>query len=192
MPNRTEIYVAFNADPDTGDMECYNLMKAWNNNDNISFDFKNAHDLNNIREESHETTIKAKLRERMNATKILVLLVGTSTKFHHKYVRWEVEIALEAGIPIIVCNVSGTRKMDKDLCPAILKNKLAIHIPFQLDIFQYALDNWPALHTKYKSEGKSEPHNYTNVVYDPLDKERERKAKARKAALESLINKKNY
>lgn len=186
MTARTKTYIAFNADPETGDMNYYNLMKAWKAKNEINFDFENAHDLNNLRDGSLEATIKAKLRERMNAAKLLVLLVGTNTKFHHKFVRWEVEIALEAGIPIVVCNINGKRTVDFNLCPAILHDKLAIHVPFQADILQFAFNDWPNSHLSLKNTGVQEPRIYKDSVYIPLDAERERKEKAKLAALQAL------
>ncbi len=186
MTYRTKTYIAFNADPETGDMQSYNLMKAWKSRQDINFDFENAHDLNNLRDGSSEATIKAKLRERMNAAKLLVVLVGTNTKYHHKFVRWEIEIALEAGIPIIVCNINDKKHMDDDLCPAILKDALAMHVPFKADILQYAFDNWPQSHASYKADKKTGPYKYKDSVYAEFEEKRKQKEKARIAALQLL------
>lgn len=186
MTLRTKTYIAFNADPGTGDMGSYNLMKAWKAHDDIQFEFENAHDLNNLRDGSQEATIKAKLKERMNAAKLLVLLVGTNTKYHHKFVRWEIEIALEAGIPIIVCNIGGKKVLDTDLCPSILHDELAIHVPFRSDILQYAFNNWPASHSSYKQAGTKGPYKYNDSVYVGLDAVREQKKKANFEVLKSL------
>lgn len=183
---RTKTYIAFNADPETGDMNSYNLMKAWKAKDEINFDFNNAHDLNTVKDGTSEATIKAKLRERMNVAKLFVLLVGTNTKFHHKFVTWEIELALEAGIPIIVCNVNGKKGFDESLCPSVLKEQLAIHVPFRADILQYSFNNWPSRHATRKSEGVKEPRSWDDAVYAPLDKARADKEKARLEALKRL------
>ncbi len=91
-------YVAFDAD---NDIRYYRLMQAWKKNDNTSFNFYDAHDLNNLMSYSSEETIKAKLAERLRNTKVFILLVGNTTKNLYKFVRWEVEQAIKRNIPII-------------------------------------------------------------------------------------------
>lgn len=167
MAKRTRTYVAFDAD---SDIRYYRLMQAWNANDGIEFDFNNAHDLTTIRPDSGEEAIKASLRERMKNSKNLVILVGESTKNLRKYVPWEIEIAIKADLPVIVVNLNGDKQMNSLLCPANLKEELAIHIPFGAAIMQFALDNWPNSHSKYRAESKSGPYYYNQSVYDGLNK----------------------
>ena len=52
--------------------------------------------------------VKSKLRERMNRSTAVVVLVGDSTKFLHKYVRWEIELAIELGLPLVAVTVEET------------------------------------------------------------------------------------
>lgn len=165
MAYRNKIYVCFDGDKD---IHYYNLMKAWKQNDKTSFDFNNAHDLNNILSSSSEITIKRRLRERMNNSKILVVLIGESTKFLYKYVRWEIQIALEYKIPIIVVNINGKREKDCDRCPAILSKELAIHISFNRNILQYALEKWPSSHLKHIKNNERCVYRYPKGVYDRL------------------------
>ena len=68
MAYKNKTYVCFDAD---SDIKYYNLMKAWKENDNIAFDFYNAHDINNLRDGSSEEQIKEKLRERYRTPKLL-------------------------------------------------------------------------------------------------------------------------
>ena len=165
MARRTRTYVAFDADTD---IRYYRLMQAWKANDGIDFDFNNAHDLTTIRPDSGEEAIKASLRERMKNSKNLVVLVGENTKTLRKYVPWEIEIAIKADLPIIVVNLNGEKKFDSDLCPSLLKEELAVHIPFGVDIMQYALDKWPASHAKHRSADESGPYWYKDSVYENL------------------------
>jgi hypothetical protein len=137
-------------------------------NDGIDFDFNDAHDLTTIRPDSGEEAIKASLRERMKNSKNLVVLVGENTKYLRKYVPWEIEIAFKTDLPIIVVNLNGGKKIDSDLCPASLLEELAIHIPFGVDIMQYALDDWPNRHAKHRTNGDSGPYSYKQSVYDNL------------------------
>lgn len=166
MARRTRTYVAFDAD---SDIRMYRLMQAWKANDGVDFDFNNAHDLTTIRPDSGEEAIKRSLRERMNNSKIFVLLVGEQTKHLRKYVPWEIEIAQKADLPMIVVNLNKKREMDSQLCPTSLQSALAIHIPYEMDVMQYALDNWPADHARYRSEGKAGAFVYTAQTYEKFD-----------------------
>jgi len=157
MAYRNKTYVCFDAD---NDIHYYRLMQAWKENERIAFDFDNAHEINNLRDGSSEETIKRKLRERLQYTKVLVALIGKQTKNLYKYVRWEIEYALEKNIPIIGVNINKKNKMDDELCPPILKKELAIHIPFGQNKLDYALNNWPASHANYKKEGKTGDYYY--------------------------------
>jgi len=166
MSYRNKIYVAFDAD---SDIRYYRLMTAWKQNDNTNFDFYNAHDLNSIWNQSIEDTIKRRLRERLNNTKVFVLLVGEKTKFLYKFVRWEIEQALSMDLPIIVVNLNGKRGIDIDKCPLILKSELALHVSFNAKIIQKALENWELYHRKMRREGKTDPFYYDNDVYKSFD-----------------------
>ena len=149
------------------DLRYYRLMQAWKQNDNIGFYFCDAHDINNIYDKS-EASIKAGLEERFRHTKVFVLLVGDHTKYLYKYVRWEIEQAIKRDLPCIVVNINGKRSCDYDLCPALMRDHLAIHISFNARILQFALENWPDSYEKHKREGKTGPFYYNDVVYKRL------------------------
>lgn len=166
MARRTRTYVAFDAD---SDIHYYRLMQAWKANDGIEFDFNNAHELTTIRETSGEEVIKASLRERMKNSKILVVLVGDNTKYLRKYVPWEIEIAMKADLPIIVVNLNGKKTSDSSLCPKLIQDELAIHIPFGIKIMQYALDHWPGRHSQLRSQGESGAYSYSADFYEKLE-----------------------
>jgi len=158
-------YVAFDAD---SDIRYYNLMQAWKKNDNTSFNFYDAHDLNNLMPYSSEETIKVKLAERLSNTKVFILLVGDTTRNLYKFVRWEIEQAIKRKIPIIVVNLNGKRSKDSNLCPAILNNELAIHVSFNQKIIEYAINNWEASDTKHREDGNTGAYHYNTSVYDQL------------------------
>jgi hypothetical protein len=164
MAYTNKTYVCFDADTD---IHYYRLMTAWKENDRIEFNFHNAHEINNFRDGSSEATIKAKLRERLKNTKVLVVLIGKNTKSLYKYVRWEIEWALENDIPIVGVNLNGKKQQD-DLCPPILKPDLAMYINFGQKIMNYALNHWPAQHETEKRNGKKGPFYYPDKVYDSL------------------------
>lgn len=164
MAYANKTYICFDADTD---MKYYNLMKAWKENEHHTFNFHNAHEINNLRDGSSEATIKAKLRERLQNTKVLVVLIGAKTANLYKYVRWEIEYAIEKDIPIIAVNLNGSKRMD-DLCPPILKDKLAVFVPFEQKIVNYALNHWPASHSKHKQDNDIEPYVYDDKLYSNL------------------------
>lgn len=149
------------------DLRYYYLMKAWKQSDHSSFSFYDAHDVNNIYDKSEES-IKAGLQERFRDSKVFVLLVGDSTRYLYKYVRWEIEQAIKRQLPIIVVNINGTRTRDDIKCPPIVKNELAIHVSFNTKILEYALEHWPASHyDKLKLADKNsyhyQPETYTKL-----------------------------
>jgi len=165
MAYRNKTYVCFDAD---NDIHYYRLMQAWKENDAIAFDFHNAHEINNLRDGSSEETVKRKLRERLQNTKVLVVLIGEHTKNLFKYVRWEIEYAIEKDIPIIGVNLNKRKRMDDTLCPPILKKELAIHVPYGQKILDFALNNWPASHTSHRRDGDTGAYYYNDSVYESL------------------------
>ena len=158
-------YVAFDAD---NDIRYYRLMQAWKKNNNTSFNFYDAHDLNNLMSYSSEETIKAKLSERLRSTKVFVLLVGDATKNLYKFVRWEIEQAIKRNIPIIVVNLNGNKSKDSNLCPAILSDELAIYVSFKQKIIEYAIDNWEASDAHHRQAGEIGAYYYKDSVYEQL------------------------
>lgn len=149
------------------DLRYYYLMKAWKQSDHNSFDFYDAHDINNIYDKSEES-IKAGLQERFRNSKIFVLLVGDSTRYLYKYVRWEIEQAIKRELPIIVVNLNGTRTRDDVKCPPIVKNELALHISFNAKILEYALEHWPSLHYEKMEEKNKSSYHYKQETYTKL------------------------
>ncbi|MDP8210224.1 MAG: TIR domain-containing protein [Candidatus Stygibacter australis] len=162
---RIKTYVAFDAD---NDIRYYRLMQAWKSNNNTTFNFYDAHDLNNLRPFSNEQTVKRKLSERLINAKLFILLVGSNTKYLYKFVRWEIEQAIKKNKPIIVVNINGLRYIDNSLCPSILANELAIHISFNQKIVEYAILHWEKQSSALMNSGKNGPFFYTKQVYEEL------------------------
>lgn len=165
MSYTNKTYVAFDAD---NDIRYYRLMQAWKTNENNSFNFYDAHDLNNLMSYSSEETIKTKLRERLQNTKVFILLVGSNTKYLYKFVRWEIEQAIKREIPIIVVNLNGKRSKDSNLCPTILDNELAIHVSFNQKIIEHAINNWSDSDFNYRKKGETGSYYYKDSVYTNL------------------------
>ena len=166
MPYRNKTYVCFDGD---NDIHYYRLMKAWKQNDGMSFNFFDAHDLNTGRDTSLTETIQRRLRERLNNSKILVVLIGEQTRYLYKFVRWEMQQAIALDLPIIGVNLNGLREQDSARCPPVIRNELAIHVSFNAAILQYALENWPSSHEQYRQQGTLAPLHYKPSVYAKLE-----------------------
>jgi hypothetical protein len=165
MSYRDTTYVVFDAD---NNRWAYARMKGWNALRNIDFDFENAHDINSLRDWSSEETVKRKLRERFKYTEQVILLIGKSTKNLHRYVRWELDVALALDLPIIAVNLNSERSIDLNLCPPIIRDEYVVHIPFRMRIIKYAMDNFPNEYHKrdLNAEGR---RSYSQSVYKSLE-----------------------
>lgn len=140
------------------DLHYYRLMQAWKANERSDFNFADVQLEQEINSED-ETYIKRRCRERINMAGTFISLIGEDTKSKHKYVRWELEVALEKGCRIIGVNLNKSRYVD-DRCPPIIRNIGAIFVPFSPKIVAYALEN-------YEME-KSDDYHYKDWVYKKL------------------------
>lgn len=164
MAYRNKTYIAFDGD---NDIRYYHLMTAWKANDGFSLNFHNAHELNTARDSSQEESIKRQLRERFANTKLLIVLIGAKTKYLTKFVKWELEVALRLGLPIIGVNLNMNRQMD-DLCPPTIRDQLVVYTSFNHNIIQYAMDKWPNNFQNLCKAGTTGPYFYNNDVYKRL------------------------
>src|SRR6266516_7196587 len=149
MSYKNKTYVIFDGD---NDMWAYAYMKGWKSNQNIDFNFYDAHDIRTITDRASEETIKRTLRERFSSAKQVIVLIGEHSRNLYRYVRWEMEIALKLDLPIIAVNLNGKREMDTNCCPPILRGEYVVHVPYKKDIIKYTLDNFPQEYLKRKSE----------------------------------------
>jgi len=164
MSYRNKTYVIFDADKD---MWAYAYMKGWKQNERIDFDFYDAHDIRPLTDRASEDTVKARLRERMANAKQVIVVIGESTKNLYRFVRWELDLAINRGLPIIAVNLNNIRTCDSDRCPAILRDEYSVHVAFKMKIIQYALDNFPNEHAK-RAPAASGSRHYSDSVYSSL------------------------
>ena len=162
MAYRNRVFVSFDGDKD---IRYYRLMKAWRQNDNTAFNFHDAHDLFYARDTSLESSIKSRLGQRLASAKVFILLIGTSTRYLFKFVRWEIEQALRLKLPIIAVNLNKTRHFDSAFCPPLLSNELVMHVSFNSRINQQALETWPLKHRSLAATGARGPYYYEDTTY---------------------------
>ena len=164
MSYQDTTYIIFDGDKDRW---AYARMKGWKALENIDFDFRDAHDLRNIRDWSLPDTVRRTLRQRFSTAGQVIVLIGEETKTHHRFVRWEIDTALGLDLPIIAVNLNNMREMDPDLCPPILRDNYAVHVSYQLKIIKHALDNFPGQHAR-KDPSEKGPLAYPDRVYRTL------------------------
>ena len=138
------------------DIHYFRLMQAWKANEHIDFNFTDCQ-LDNEINSQNEVYIKSKCWKRINMAGTFAVLIGQDTKSKHKYVRWEIEVAIEKNCRIIGINIDGSRQVVNNTCPPIIKNIGAIFVPFSPKIVAYALEN-------YMMQSNDDFH-YTNKVY---------------------------
>jgi hypothetical protein len=71
-------------------------------------------------------------------------------------VRWELDLALELGLPIIAVNLNEKRFMDPDRCPPIIRDECVVHVPFKMKAIKSALDNWPGEFDKMQAATRAQ------------------------------------
>lgn len=161
MVYKNKVYVTFDAD---SDIQYFYLMKAWKENESIDFTFNDAHQIHAQGSPQAEEYVKRILRERLDNTKCMVVLVGERTRYMYKYVLWELEQAIARDLPIIVVNINNCRRLDVNLCPPIIRNKMVLHIPFKAKIIKHAIDIWPDYYHDHKHEGHQDMY-FEDSVY---------------------------
>lgn len=169
MSYRNKTYVAFASE----DITSYRLMTAWRANENIDFDFYNAHDLYPARDTSLDESIKAQLRERMRNAKQFVLLGSESAKKKGgdgtSFLAYEVKTMVNLGLPVVVANLEGSRrrKVDRTLIPDPLleADYYTLSVSFQPAIIKFALDKYAP---KFAESDKTGPHYYESDIYEKL------------------------
>ena len=167
MSYRNKTYIAFASE----DISSYRLMEAWRENQNIDFDFFDAHDLFVSRDTSKPETIRANLRERMKTAKQFVLLGSADAKKKggdgSSFLAYEIETMVSLGLPVVIANFDGDRTVDKNFIPTPLLDAdyYTMSVSFQPKIIKYALDNYA---TEYSDSGKTGPYYYKSIVYDSL------------------------
>ena len=141
------------------DIHYYRLMLAWKENEYIDLNFANCQLAQEINSED-EAYIKRKCRERIDMAGTFAVLIGQDTRSKHKYVRWEMEVAIEKKCWIIGINLDKSRRVVDATCPPIIRNIGAIFVPFSPKIVAYALENYRM--------GANDDFHYKDHIYTQL------------------------
>ena len=151
MVYRTRTYIAADWDHDFDAVE---QLRKWNDSGYWSLSFTDAHELHQSRDTSKPCNIKASLRQRMDASKRFVLIVGDHTDSVTKggcqwcwsyrrgyklcnvgkyvtfesYIECECRMAKEAGVEIVV--LYNSARVNKSLCPEVIRD-CGVHAPMK-------------------------------------------------------------
>ncbi len=142
----------------SSDINCYRLMQAWKEHEHIDFNFADCQLATEINSED-EQYIKRKCRARIDKASKYIMLIGDDTRFKHKYVGWEAEVAKEKGCVIIGVNLNSSRKADQN-CPSVINNIGAIFVPFSAKIIKHAIENY--------SMNNDNNYHYNDSIYQQL------------------------
>lgn len=157
----------------TRDFNYYNMLKAWKALD-ASYPFNDSHAKTySVRDGSNwETTLKPRLRERLQSSKNIVLFLSSKT-IESRAVKEEIEYGIgNQGLPVIVIYPEYSEKSDLvangelraqikslwDKLPTfkLLKDKVPVlHVPMNKALIKKALDD-----SDLTLAGKIKPSNY--------------------------------
>ncbi len=144
--NRTGTYMAFDGlgqtNPTKSDFRYYATLQSWVNNKNIEFRFVNSHDKTYaVRDTSSRATLYARIRQRLSASKNMIVIITEDTRYVGSVLSYEIEQAIDVyKIPLLIvypgyssiCNVDALA----DLWPKALIDRIykpgveAIHMAF--------------------------------------------------------------
>lgn len=156
--NRTGTYIAFDglgqSDPSKSDFRYYATLQAWTANKNIDFQFVNSHDKTYaVRDTSLKTTLYARIRQRLSASKNMLVIISKDTRYTGSVLSYEIEQAIDIyKLPLIITYPDYHSILDVDalsnMWPKALAERInnntvkAIHIAFAKDPILNAINRF--------------------------------------------------
>lgn len=129
------------------DFVYYNLLRAWKGSDN-SFPFVDSHLKNyNVRDSSNwETTLKPRLRDRLNKSKNIILFLSSNTS-NSRALREEIDFGINnCGLPVIVIYPEYKEKSDIIDCEKKEIKRTIKNIWNNIPIFRDSMYKVPTIH----------------------------------------------
>lgn len=169
--NRTGTYVAFDGlgqiDPTKSDYRYYSMLQAWSANKNIDFKLINSHEKTYaVRDTSSKATLYARIRQRLSASKNMIVVISKDTRKSGSVLSYEIEQAIDCyKIPLIIAypNYSAIWGVGDELAamwPASLVSRIdkegtqAIHIAFQQKPIMNAIPRF-TVNGEHLSDGRN-------------------------------------
>lgn len=147
MANRTGTYFAFDGlgqtDPTKSDFKYYSTVQAWGAGKHIEFKYVDSHEKTNaVRDTSKRATLEARIRERLAASKNIVVIISGDTRKSGSMLSYEIEKAVDTyNLPLIIAYAGYDSILDpsafSDRWPSALSTRInngtakAIHIPYK-------------------------------------------------------------
>lgn len=167
MAYRTGTYVAFHAEgrtnPTESDIKFYRLLQAWHVREDNDFRLVDSHEKTAaLRNWSTHDTVMRRLKERLMASKNMILVIGKTTRLDTDWVPFEIQYAVDkCEIPIIAAYpdysyIMAPKELEP-LWPRALADRIAnetahvIHVPFRKEPLQNAV--WQFSHNNYPNGG---------------------------------------
>lgn len=159
MANKTGNYTAFYVSEPfhesnlgayaTKDFVSYSQLRAWKGLDG-SFPFVDSHEKNyNVRDGSNwETTLKPRLRDRLNKSKNIILILSSIT-INSRALREEIDFGINnCGLPVIV--IYPEYKENSNICDAdkVIRKEIR-NLWDKLPIFRDSMSKVPTIHIPY-------------------------------------------
>jgi hypothetical protein len=166
MGHRDRTFVSYAAE----DASAWWEMRAWPQEQGISFDFEDAYDLH-AKGDTNRDVIRRRLRERIGRSRQAVVLVGNRSRAvadnERNYFFYELDVLTKLGLPIVVVNLNGVRRVDRAHLPQPLAGRYTINVAFEPQIVRHALDTFVAGYAAAKAT-QTGPHVYEEHVYAEL------------------------
>jgi hypothetical protein len=160
---RTKTYIAFDGDTD---LMSYRTIQSWSADPKYPFVLNNAHDVNYARDDSLPESIINQLRERLDVSTHVVIIIGSVTNRNRRGIlQYEIRYALRHKLPIILVfqgfsslHDNSERLWKEKLAPRIpavlrdwIEDKYCVVCPFTRDVVVEAIYRYS--HTSLPSQG---------------------------------------
>jgi Lhr-like helicase len=122
MANRTGTYVAFDglgkSDPTQSDFKYYATIQAWSANSNIEFNITNSHEKTSaVQDSSSQATLYARIKERLRASKNMLIILTNDTRYTGSVLSYEIEEAIDIyKLPLIISYPGYSSILHVDSC----------------------------------------------------------------------------
>lgn len=158
MLNRTGTYIAFDGlgqqDPTKSDFRYYATIQGWSASKSSVFRLTNSHEkASAVRDTSKLATLQASIRQRLQASKNMLIVLSDDTRKSGSVLSWEIERAVENyELPLIIAYTGYQCVMNPQglsgRWPTSLAIRLnngsakAIHVPFKQDAILDAIQRF--------------------------------------------------
>lgn len=147
MVYRTGTYIGFDGlgqqDPAQSDFKYYVTLRGWNASERTEFRMTNSHEKTaDVRDTSKLATLHASIRQRLQASKNMLIVLSDDTRKSGSVLSWEIEQAVDTyELPLIIAHAGYSSIVNpaalSDRWPTSLAVRLnsrtarAIHVPFK-------------------------------------------------------------